>query len=229
MLFAQSEIVINELMARNTTYAQDEADQFDDYIELRNNSATNFQNLKDWHLTDTLGIIDKWKFPDEATLAPHGYLIIWADEDGGQGDLHCNFKLSGNGEELYLSNPAGEIVDQVIFGEQTEDMSYSRIPNGTGDFVIKDGTIGFNNENTSSVDAEFATSFNIYPNPAQDILYVDNIESKSAVVEIFDIMGNRILLQDVSAGNSTCNLFNMVSGMYNITINGTFIDRLVKL
>lgn len=229
ILFAQSEIVINELMAKNTTYAEDEAGQFDDYIELRNNSATNFQNLKDWHLTDTLGILDKWQFPDEATLAPHGYLVIWADEDGSQGDLHCNFKLDGDGEELYLINPDGEIVDQVIFGEQEEDMSYSRIPNGTGDFVIKNGTIGFNNENTSSVDSQFADSFKIYPNPTQNILHIQNLETQSAVIEIFDLLGNRIFNQEMTEGNATCNLSNVSTGMYIITINGIFIDRLVKL
>lgn len=216
-------------MARNETYAADEEGQFDDYIELRNNSATNFQNLKDWHLTDTLGIPDKWKFPDEATIEPYGYMVIWADEDGGQGDLHCNFKLSGSGEELYLINPDGDIVDQVIFGEQTIDMSYSRIPNGTGDFEIKAGTIGFNNENTSSIQAQFAQSFNIYPNPTDNIVHIENIESIAATIEIYDIMGNPVFRQDTKGSNSSFNLSNLSSGLYIIAINGIFIDRLVKI
>lgn len=223
------EIVINELMARNTTYVADEAGQFDDYIELRNNSATNYQNLKDWHLTDTVGILDKWKFPDEATLTPHGYLIIWADEDGGQGDLHCNFKLSGSGEEIYLIDPSGTIVDQVIFGEQQEDMSYQRLPNGTGDFVIGPGTFGFNNENTSSVESTLVESFKLYPNPTADLLHVDNIESIESYIEIFDLMGNRVFEQKIGNQNTSVQLSKMTSGIYIVTINGVFIDRLVKL
>ena len=155
-LFSQStDIVINEFMAINTTYAQDEEGQFDDYIEIRNNSATNWKNLKNWTLTDTLGIPDKWTFPDDATLEPHGYLVLWADEDGGQGEFHINFKLDGDGEELYLFDQHGNMVDQIVFGQQVEDMSYSRVPNGTGDFVVKEGTIGFNNEFTSSVEDAF--------------------------------------------------------------------------
>lgn len=226
------DIVINELMAKNTTYAQDEAGQFDDYIELRNNSSTNYQNLKDWHLTDTLGIPDKWNFPDSTTIAPHGYLVLWADEDGGQGDLHTNFKLDGDGEELYLINPDGEIVDQIIFENQVDDMSLSRIPNGTGDFVVKEGTIGFNNENTSSVDSPFAEAYRIYPNPSSDILYIDyedNLALRNGVLEIFDLKGNRVFSQDIDAKNTGYNLTKLNPGMYIIAINGNFIDRLVRL
>lgn len=224
-----TDIVINELMAKNTSYAADEAGQFDDYIELRNNSATNYQNLKDWHLTDTLGILDKWNFPDSTTIAPHGYLVLWADEDGGQGNLHVNFKLDGDGEELYLINPAGEIVDQVIFSDQVEDMSYSRIPNGTGDFVIKNGTIGFNNEHTSSIDSKLADSFKIYPNPVEGVLNIDNLQSNNAELVIYDVMGNQLHSKVISKGNTSINLSNLTSGMYIIAINGIFIDRLVKL
>ncbi len=225
----QNDIVINEFMAINTAYTSDEEGQFDDYIELRNNSATNYQNLKDWHLTDTLGIIDKWKFPDEATLAPHGYLVIWADEDGGQGDLHCNFKLDGDGEELYLVNPNGEIVDQVIFGAQTEDMSFSRIPNGTGDFQIKNGTIGFNNEDLSSINSFYADAFQIYPNPVNEKLNIDNIKGIESFLEIYDMKGNKVFSQIIGSSNTSINLSEMTTGLYYITINGILLDRFVKL
>ena len=229
-LFSQnSEIVINEFMAKNTTYAQDEAGQFDDYIELRNNSATNYQNLKNWTLTDTLGIPDKWKFPDEATIPPHGYLVLWADEDGGQGDLHVNFKLQGEGEELYLFDPDGVMIDEIIFGEQVEDISYSRIPNGTGDFVMKAGTIGFNNENTSSIEKNLDQQFDIYPNPVSDFLNITKLNQQKAEVLIFDLIGNIILSTVIEQSQSNIDLTTLESGMYIITINGSLSDRLIKI
>jgi len=229
-LIAQnSNIVINELMSKNTTYAQDENGQFDDYIELRNNSATNWQNLKNWTLTDTLGIPDKWTFPDSTTIEPHGYLVLWADEDGGQGDLHVNFKLDGDGEELYLFDPSGQMIDQVIFADQIDDMSLSRIPNGTGDFVIKDGTIGFNNENTSSIKNEFSDHYKIYPNPANDLLTVENLNQENSQIQIFDLIGNRILSQNMVKSHVNIDLSALTPGMYIITINGNLSDRLIKL
>lgn len=228
-LSAQSDIVINEMMAKNTTYAADEAGQFDDYIELRNNSATNWKNLKNWTLTDTLGIPDKWTFPDETTIPPHGYLVLWADEDGGQGDLHVNFKLDGDGEELYLYNQHGELVDQIVFGLQLEDMSYSRLPNGTGDFVIKDGTIGFNNGDTSSIETDVEDVVNIYPNPATDILFIDKLHSDKIQIQIFDLIGNKVLNKTITHNTANIDLTNLSKGMYIITINGSLSDRLIKL
>lgn len=228
-VFSQNtNIVINEFMAKNTTYAPDEAGQFDDYIELRNNSATNYQNLKNWTLTDTLGIPDKWTFPDETTIPPHGYLILWADEDGGQGDLHVNFKLDGEGEELYLFDPSGVMIDGVTFVDQVDDMSYSRIPNGTGDFVIKAGTIGFNNENTSSV-SDLTAGFRIYPNPISDILFLENLNQVDSQVLIFDLIGNKIISQNIGKNNGSIDLAGLSAGMYIITINGILSQRLIKL
>lgn len=224
-----SNIVINEFMAKNTTYAQDENGQFDDYIELRNNSSTDWISLKNWTLTDTLGIPDKWTFPDEVSIAPHGYLVLWADEDGGQGDLHINFKLDGDGEELYLFNHFGNMVDKIIFGEQVEDMSFSRVPNGVGDFIIKDGTIGFNNEDTSSLNDELKDQYKIYPNPASDLLYIENLKKLKTQVRIFDLIGNEILSYDISKSTGNIDISSLTSGMYIITLNGSLSDRLIKL
>jgi len=222
-------IVINELMAKNTTYAADENGQFDDYIELRNNSGTEWQSLKNWTLTDTLGIPDKWTFPEETSMPPNSYLVLWADEDGGQGELHVNFKLDGDGEELYLFDQNGNMIDQVFFTDQVEDMSYSRIPNGTGDFVIKNGTIGFNNEHTSSVDNQLADQYKIYPNPVNDLLFIDNLQQVEAQVQIFDLIGNRILSEKMDQTTTNIDLSALSPGMYIITINGGLSDRFIKL
>ncbi|MFC2131281.1 CotH kinase family protein [Bacteroidota bacterium] len=49
-------------------------------------------------------------------------------------ELHSNFKLSSEGETLFLWNPTGDLVDKVEFGEQITDLSYGRYPDGTGIF-----------------------------------------------------------------------------------------------
>ena len=50
--------------------------------------------------------------------------------------LHANFKLSSTGEEAILSNPQKTIIDKVTFPEPTLELSYSRVPNGTGEFQV---------------------------------------------------------------------------------------------
>ena len=143
----QSGLVINELLAKNDTTQADQDGEFDDWIELYNNTDTTI-SLKDYFLSDNGENVFKWQFPD-TSIDPFDYLIIWADEDGGQAGLHANFKLSGSGEVLFLSNTDSQIVDEIVFGEQYTDISTGRLPNGTGDF----GTLipTFSSENLTAV------------------------------------------------------------------------------
>ena len=48
--------------------------------------------------------------------------------------LHTNFELNRDGEQLGLTAPDGEVLDVVILGQQTEDRSYGRYPDGDGAF-----------------------------------------------------------------------------------------------
>jgi hypothetical protein len=82
------------------------------------------------------------EFPAGISIPANGYLIVWADEDGSQGPLHASFKLSAAGETLSLVDTQGYYLDNVIFDQQTTDMGYARVPNGTGPFVIQEPTFG---------------------------------------------------------------------------------------
>lgn len=58
-------------------------------------------SLAGYFLSDDAENLTKWTFPD-VTIAKDDYLIVWADKDLEQSGLHADFKLSGNGEELFL-------------------------------------------------------------------------------------------------------------------------------
>jgi hypothetical protein len=132
-------IVINELMARNQLTIQDPQGDYDDWIELLNISDQEI-DLSGMYLSDNEDNPLKWEIPEGTTLAPGAYLIIWADEDGGdEPGLHANFKLSASGEMILLVDTderGNAILDSVIFGEQEADISFGRYPNGTGEFVV---------------------------------------------------------------------------------------------
>ncbi|MBN1481201.1 CotH kinase family protein [candidate division KSB1 bacterium] len=128
-LFSQNILVINEFMARNNSALMDEYGQLDDWIELHN-GADEPIDIGGFFITDDATIPDKWRIPDHqpnaTTIAPDGYLILWADDSPDQGLLHLNFKLDGDGEQIRLYTPHLALVDSVTFTEQRADTSFGR-------------------------------------------------------------------------------------------------------
>jgi hypothetical protein len=143
-----SPVVINELQALNSRSVADSRGEFDDWIELFNHSEAAV-DLSGMYLSDRLEDPRKWAFPDGTTIPPKGYLVIWADEDGeAEGELHANFRLSGDGEQLLLVDSdlrGGRVLDFLEFGVQLQDISYGRVPDGSGDFRSLYATPGRSN------------------------------------------------------------------------------------
>ena len=79
--------------------------------------------------------------PDSTTIQPGGYLLFWADGQPGQGVRHLGFKLGAGGEEIALVDADGiSIIDQIVFSDQYEDISYGVYPEGTGEWQYLDPT-----------------------------------------------------------------------------------------
>lgn len=168
----ETNVVINELMASNGGVATDEFGESDDWIELFN-LTDQVQDLSGYYLTDNAWNLQKWTFPQGSIIAPNDYLMVWADEDQLQGELHTNFKMSASGESLLLLNPQGLIVDQISFGQQEQNMGFARNPNGTGDFVIQAATFNANNNTVVGVkELEQKNEVTFYPNPSENEIYV---------------------------------------------------------
>ena len=127
----QSPVIINELMASNSSSYSDSNDENDDWIELHNRSEKEI-DISGWYLSDNEDNPRKWSIPENSSIPAGGYLIIWADEDENQNtleEIHANFKLSSSGEFLSLTSPDKEgnlIMDQIIFGNQEQNISFGR-------------------------------------------------------------------------------------------------------
>ena len=96
-------IVINELLSSNRAGLRDEDDDSSDWIELHNDGPTAV-GLAGWSLSDDPDRPGKWVFPD-VSIDAGGYLVIFAsgkDRVDPRGELHASFRLSSDGEELYL-------------------------------------------------------------------------------------------------------------------------------
>jgi hypothetical protein len=143
--FGAGPVVINELMSHNSSTATDDYGEFDDWIELYNLSASPV-NLSGYYLSDSKKDVSKWKFPGGAVINPKEYLIIWADNDTTQLGLHANFNLSSGGDNVLLSKPGKMVIDKVNFSAQALELSFSRVPNGTGGFKWKKPTFEASND-----------------------------------------------------------------------------------
>ena len=123
-------MAISEFLASNKRTNKDPQGEFEDWIELVNYGSKDI-DLSGMSLTDDPDNLPKWKIPTGTRIKAGGYLVIWADEDGGDKGLHANFKLSKNGEVIILSSN-NAIVDQIEYGPQTSEVSSGHISGHTG-------------------------------------------------------------------------------------------------
>jgi len=194
------DLVINEFLASNDTIVPDQDGEYDDWVELYNNSAEPI-SLNGYYLSDDPTEPTKWQFPD-TTIFANDFLIIWTDNDEEQDGLHASFKLSASGESVILTNPEQEIIDEITFGAQTTDISTGRYPNGTGDFI--EMTPSFNAENLDGItkieEMEVAPNkiiqMNNFPNPfhsSTTISFSLNAENgEDAEIIIYNLKGQKI-------------------------------------
>jgi hypothetical protein len=218
-------LVVNELLAQNSTTVTDPNGEYDDWIELYNNTA-NVLSLDNLYMSDTYSNLMKWEFPGGTTIAPNSYLIVWADEDLTQSGLHASFRLSASGENVILSYDNGIKIEEITFGAQTTDMGYARIPNGAGAFVIQPPTFNLDNETALDVDDESVlpkefTLYQNYPNPFNPTTTISfQLPITSQVtLKIYDVLGNEvaILVNENKPAGSYEVMFDatrLSSGMY---------------
>jgi hypothetical protein len=124
------QVVINEWFTNGDIRWQD------DFVELYNPLAHPI-DLSGYALTD-----EPFDLPRMSELAPltfldaDGLLLLTADGDAAAGPDHLSFRLSSVHDHLAIVNPAGEIVDQVLYAPQTAEVSQGRMPDGGHPFVF---------------------------------------------------------------------------------------------
>jgi hypothetical protein len=216
------DLVVNEFMASNDTTQADQDGEFDDWIELYNNTSDAI-SLNGFHLSDDLGNPAKWAFPAGTSIGANDYLIIWADEDDEQDGMHANFKLSAGGETLVLVDADTSLVDSVSYVDQVTDISHGRFPNGTGEF--QDMTPTFNAENSTTstrytplIGAELI----IFPNPTQGLLNVrlEQAYADDLLFRLFAADGRLLREQALPRGGTTLeiNADNLPEGFYFLAV-----------
>ncbi|MBN2592351.1 MAG: lamin tail domain-containing protein [Sedimentisphaerales bacterium] len=120
-----SKLVINEVLAINSTIL-DRGGTFPDLIELYYDGPSSM-NLSGMSITDNPNDPRKFVFSAGTSVQPGGYLRLFADSDTASSGIHLGFALDGDGENLYLYDGSGQLLDSVVFGKQLSDLSIGRI------------------------------------------------------------------------------------------------------
>ena len=231
-------VFINELMASNDGDHPDEMGEYEDWIELFN-AGEEAVDLGGLLLADTLPAIDPWKFPADqpevTIIQPNGFMVVYADQDLEQGPLHADFKLKKAGEEVALLQIIGLdtlILDHVVFGSQTKNVTFGRYPDGSPVFVYtkKSTPLAANAPATgvhhidplNSLTDENTT---VYPVPTDGPLYIrfnNELSGRDLPVEVivYSLTGKMVTTsQHYSSELINLSLDNQPEGLYLLRIS----------
>ena len=116
-------LILTEVLASNSRYLPVNA-QYYDLVEVMNNSDAPV-HLGGYGLTDKRSTPERYAFPD-VTLQPGEYYVVYCSDDASLGENHAPFKISADGETLYLSKD-GVFTDVLtVPGDLQENESYGR-------------------------------------------------------------------------------------------------------
>jgi hypothetical protein len=194
----RSGLYINELMASNSETLADEHGEYDDWFELYNATADSL-DIGGLYFTDNFDLPTKWQVPlhspEQTTLPPGGYLLLWADEQNGQGLLHAEFKLGASGEELGIFQrvPDGyEMIESLTFGPQDEDVAWGRYPDGGPETAFLFPTPRASNVLTQLSEKNTAPLV-LYPNPFDGHFWVPLEQlPKPCQVTVMNVLGQAL-------------------------------------
>lgn len=146
---ASNHVVINEVCSNNFSSARDENGNYSDYIELYNPAMIPV-SLTGFSLSDSKTETQKCLL-DTVIIPAKGYYIVWADGSSGGEVGHAEFKISREGETIYLSNQKNEIIDSVEIPKLDYNTAYARKEDGADTWVRQTASNGISNNNREEI------------------------------------------------------------------------------
>ncbi len=212
-------IKINEIMSSNSTIPDDHGET-DDWIELYNTSDSAI-DIGGMYVSDDISAPKKWRISSSTIIQPHGFLVLWADGQPTQGNLHTSFKLNSEGENLSLFMDDGVeygYIDTLSYDLFSANKTIGRYKDGdTGIYELAKPTPGDTNILELNDIPQLLTEKDnilIFPNPADERLNIMHIEHYK-FLEIID-MTNRVV-KSIKLNNQpriTINIASLQPGIY---------------
>ncbi len=127
-------VIISEICPDPLTGFRDADGELCDWVELHNTTGQTV-SLKNYALSNNENKPLKWRFPEDAVIAPYGYYLVYCSgkemEVAPGGVPHASFRISAEHDTIVLSDSRGRLVDRVTIDNIPEDASYAREEDGT--------------------------------------------------------------------------------------------------
>ncbi len=165
------QIMINEVCSNNFSLAPNETGEYTDYIELYN-PGTEELSLEGYYLSDREAHLQKYSL-SHIILPPEGYYVVWLDGLSGTARGQEGFRLSRQGETVYLSNGKGQVIDSVTIPPLPYNTCYGRLADGGAKWSVMAGTPGSTNTDAAPLptvalaDPVFSMESGFYDTPFQ--------------------------------------------------------------
>lgn len=118
-----------------------------DWIEIYNASTVDV-DLSGYKIYDSggqSGTKPKKEFPSGTVIPAGGFYVFVTDDT-----VESGFGLSSNGEEVWLEDASGTVIDDITFPAMVDGQSYGRQPDGTDTlFIFTEITRGTSNNNAA--------------------------------------------------------------------------------
>ncbi len=134
---AVPDLFINEILVDNLSINQDQASDFDPWVEIYNASGSAI-DLTGMHLSDDVLAPTKWQIPSDPgnTICAGCWKLFWLDAETGEGNDHANFIASAGPGAIGLFDASGNVIDFLNYGVVQTDYSYGRFFDGQGELRI---------------------------------------------------------------------------------------------
>lgn len=198
-LYAQLAIFVGDAEITNTTVSLPAGVDNEFYYKVKNTGSQTIENIKSY-----LRLGDEMTTP---VLGEHCTFQICTNGNCGMNNASPKFTLAA-GEEME--------VHLTIKSLSATEFFVTTYPNGenpVANFNLSFVTTGISNS--------LATSFNVYPSPADNSFTIENNFGKNAYVEIYNALGQ--MVKRVSAENANSVLVNCSTWK-----NGYYVCRSVK-
>lgn len=246
----RKEIVINEIMYHPLNPESSE------WVELYNPNDYSV-SLEGFEFTDG-GINNQYIFPSNSIIDPMDFLLVAGDINSFTTEFGENmnvsgsfnvdssgFKLSNNGENLYLKNAKGEVEDFVQYNDKypwpegadglgpSLQLMATELDNNKASNWFSNTTLpfspGFHNVVNSNGEehSENPLEIHIYPNPVGETLFIevwDKFES-NIQIQIFTLTGKNIATSVFKAVED----YGTISWQHGITEPGAYILKVTCL
>lgn len=236
-------VKINEISAGNKVFVN-EFFKKEDWIELYNTTDQDY-DIAGMYLSDNLSKPEKFQIPASngiySTIIPaHGHLIIFADKQDCDTQLHANFKLENDDNCSVLLTAADfSWADTLTYCAHASTQSVGLYPNGSSQLYVMDRmTPAASNELTTTAtfwDEPFIEPAN--PTGVEEteestlqLIYADNAlilnAPAAARVDVYSASGQLMLTQRVQPGTAL-SLSGLPAGIY--AARATLGDEQAKL